>query len=46
MNFRGIFAHWWRRGPDPVFAAAYGCAAAIVLLFIPPHYTPFIYFQF
>jgi len=46
MNFRGIFAHWWRRGPDPAFAAAYGCAAAIVLLFIPPHYTPFIYFQF
>ena len=46
MNFRGIFAHWWRRAPDAVFAAAYGCAAAIVLLFIPPHYTPFIYFQF
>src|ERR1700682_4300139 len=46
MNSRGIFAHWWRRGPDPVFAAAYGCVAAVVLLFIPPRYTPFIYFQF
>jgi alginate O-acetyltransferase complex protein AlgI len=46
MNSRGTFANWWRRGPDPVFAAAYGCTAAIVLLFIPPHYTPFIYFQF
>jgi alginate O-acetyltransferase complex protein AlgI len=46
LNFRGTFATWWRRGPDPVFAAAYGCAAATVLLFIPQHYTPFIYFQF
>lgn len=46
LNYRGIFSTWWRRGPDPVFAAAYGCTAAIVLLFIPPHYTPFIYFQF
>jgi alginate O-acetyltransferase complex protein AlgI len=46
MNFRGTFANWWRRGPDPVFAAAYGCVAATVLLFIPQHYTPFIYFQF
>ena len=46
MNFRGIFAQWWRRGPDPVFAIGYGCVAATVLLFIPQHYTPFIYFQF
>jgi alginate O-acetyltransferase complex protein AlgI len=46
LNSRGTFATWWRRGPDPVFAAAYGCAAATILLFIPAHYTPFIYFQF
>jgi len=46
LNFHGTFSTWWRRGPDPVFAAAYGCAAATVLLFIPQHYTPFIYFQF
>jgi alginate O-acetyltransferase complex protein AlgI len=46
LNFRGVFSQWWRRGPAPVFAAGYGCAAAIVLLFIPPHYAPFIYFQF
>jgi len=46
LNSRGTFATWWRRAPDPVFAAAYGCVAATVLLFIPPHYTPFIYFQF
>ena len=46
LNSRGTFANWWRRGPDPVFAAAYGCVAATVLLFIPQHYTPFIYFQF
>ena len=46
LNSREVFARWWRRGPDPLFAAAYGCAAAIVLLFIPTKYTPFIYFQF
>jgi D-alanyl-lipoteichoic acid acyltransferase DltB (MBOAT superfamily) len=46
MNSRGTFANWWRRGPDSVFAAGYGCTAATVLLFIPPHYMPFVYFQF
>jgi alginate O-acetyltransferase complex protein AlgI len=46
LNYRGVFSNWWRRPPDPVFAAGYGCAFAIVLLFIPPHYAPFIYFQF
>ncbi|MEY2488495.1 MAG: alginate O-acetyltransferase complex protein AlgI [Verrucomicrobiota bacterium] len=46
MNARGTFSSWWRHAPDPVFAVAYGCTAATVLLFIPPHYTPFIYFQF
>jgi alginate O-acetyltransferase complex protein AlgI len=46
LNSRGVFANWWRRGPDQVFAAAYGCTAGIALLFVPPHYTPFIYFQF
>jgi alginate O-acetyltransferase complex protein AlgI len=42
----GRFWGWWRRIPAPLFAAGYGCAAAVVLLFIPPRYTPFIYFQF
>jgi alginate O-acetyltransferase complex protein AlgI len=46
MNSRGTFSNWWRRGPDRLFAVSYGCTAATVLLFIPPHYTPFIYFQF
>jgi alginate O-acetyltransferase complex protein AlgI len=46
LNWRGWFAQWWRRIPAPAFAAGYGCAAAVVLLFIPPHYAPFIYFQF
>ena len=46
LNFRGTFSNWWRRPPAPVFAAGYGCAFAVVLLFIPPHYAPFIYFQF
>ena len=46
LNSRGIFASWWRRPPPAVFAAGYGCAFAVVLLSIPPHYAPFIYFQF
>ncbi|MBA3649939.1 MAG: MBOAT family protein [Chthoniobacterales bacterium] len=46
MTARGLFAGWWRRGPDAVFAAGFGCAVAGVLLFVPTHYTPFIYFQF
>jgi alginate O-acetyltransferase complex protein AlgI len=46
INFRSVFRDWWRRVPTPVFAAGFGCTAAIVLLFIPPHYAPFIYFQF
>ncbi|MEY2520689.1 MAG: alginate O-acetyltransferase complex protein AlgI [Verrucomicrobiota bacterium] len=46
MNSRGWFSQWWRRLPASVFAAGYGCAFAVVLLFIPPRYAPFIYFQF
>jgi D-alanyl-lipoteichoic acid acyltransferase DltB (MBOAT superfamily) len=46
LNWRGWFSEWWRRVPAELFAAGYGCAAAVVLLVIPPHYTPFIYFQF
>ncbi|MDQ6809229.1 MAG: MBOAT family protein [Verrucomicrobiota bacterium] len=46
LNARGTFSRWWRRGPAPLFAAGYGCTAALVLLFIPPRYAPFIYFQF
>jgi alginate O-acetyltransferase complex protein AlgI len=46
LNSLGWFSQWWRRVPAPIFAAGYGCAFAIVLLFIPPRYAPFIYFQF
>jgi alginate O-acetyltransferase complex protein AlgI len=46
LNSRRWFGESWRRWPAPVFAAAYGCTFAVVLLFVPPHYTPFIYFQF
>jgi alginate O-acetyltransferase complex protein AlgI len=46
LNYKRVFATWWRRGPDVAFAASYGAAAAIILLFIPQKYTPFIYFQF
>jgi alginate O-acetyltransferase complex protein AlgI len=46
VNSRGWLAEWWQRVSTPAFAAGYGCAAAVVLVFLPPHYTPFIYFQF
>ena len=46
LNFRGVFSTWWRRIPAPAFAAAYGAASAVVLLFVPTTYKPFIYFQF
>ncbi|MDP9003166.1 MAG: MBOAT family protein [Verrucomicrobiota bacterium] len=46
LNALGKFSDWWRRVPAPAFAAGYGCGVAVVLLFVPPHYTPFIYFQF
>jgi hypothetical protein len=46
LNSRGTFSTWWRRPSPAAFAAGYGCAFALALLFIPPHYAPFIYFQF
>jgi alginate O-acetyltransferase complex protein AlgI len=45
-NSRGAFSEWWQRVPVTLFATGYGCVAAVVLLFIPPRYTPFIYFRF
>ena len=46
LNARGVFSTWWRRGSSVAFAAGYGCSVALMLLFIPAKYTPFIYFQF
>jgi alginate O-acetyltransferase complex protein AlgI len=46
LNSRGVFSNWWRRGSSEAFAAGYGCSVALVLVFIPAKYTPFIYFQF
>jgi alginate O-acetyltransferase complex protein AlgI len=46
LNARGVFSTWWRRGSSEIFAAGYGGAVALVLVFIPARYTPFIYFQF
>ena len=46
LNYQRVFATWWRRLPRPAFAAAYGAGWAIVLLFTPAQYVPFIYFQF
>ena len=46
LNYRRVFATWWRRLPELAFAAAYGAGWAIILLFTPAQYVPFIYFQF
>ncbi len=46
LNFRRVFSTWWRKGPDAIFALGLGAAVAVVILFIPVTYAPFIYFQF
>jgi len=46
LNWKQVFAGWWRRGPEWVFAAGYGAAFAGALLFVPAHYSAFIYFRF
>ncbi len=46
LNFRRVFSTWWRRGPDALFALGLGCIVAMVFLFFPAKYAPFIYFQF
>jgi alginate O-acetyltransferase complex protein AlgI len=46
LNWKRVFAQWWRRGADWVFAAGYGAAFAAALLFVPQHYSAFIYFRF
>jgi alginate O-acetyltransferase complex protein AlgI len=46
LNSKNAFATWWRRPPAWLFAPAYGAAFAITLLFVPQHYSAFIYFRF
>jgi alginate O-acetyltransferase complex protein AlgI len=46
LNWKQVFAQWWRRGPEWAFATGYGAAFAMVLGFMPQHYSPFIYFSF
>src|ERR1043166_2713658 len=46
LNAGGVFSTWWRRGSTEIFAAGYGAAFALLLVFFPAKYTPFIYFQF
>lgn len=43
---RKVFAVWWRRIPDYVFAALLGAGFALALYFMPVEYKAFIYFQF
>ncbi len=46
LNYRRVFAEWWRRLPAPVFALAYAAGWPVVLFFSPAQYAPFIYFRF
>lgn len=46
LNSRRVFSGCWKRLPEPVFAASFGCITAAILLFVPTKHTPFIYFQF
>lgn len=46
LAHRGGFERRLARIPDPVFATAFGIAAALALSFVPLRSTPFIYFQF
>ncbi len=46
INRRRVFGGAWERLPDWAFSATYGVAVGVVLLFVPQHYAPFIYFQF
>ena len=46
LNYRRVFANWWRRLPEPAFALAYAAGWPLVLFFTPAQYVPFIYFQF
>ncbi len=46
LNYKRCFSVWWRKLPDFVFATGLGSAAAIIVLFVPNKYAPFIYFQF
>ena len=46
INYRRWFAGVWDRLPGWAFPVVYGAAVSVVLLFVPQHYAPFIYFQF
>ncbi|GAB4302914.1 MAG: MBOAT family protein [Oscillatoriaceae cyanobacterium] len=45
-TYRRLWHNWWHRIPGWSFAAFYGFAFSVALLFIAPNYAPFIYFQF
>jgi len=46
FNWKGAFVQLWRPASEWTFAAGYGAAFALTLLFVPQHYSPFIYFGF
>ena len=45
-TYKGLWREWWQKFPDWIFAAWYGFAFSVILLFIAPNYSAFIYFQF
>jgi alginate O-acetyltransferase complex protein AlgI len=46
LNWKRLFSNWWRPFPAPAFALGYGATFALALLFVPQHYSAFIYFRF
>ncbi|WP_426547437.1 MBOAT family O-acyltransferase [Dapis sp. BLCC M126] len=45
-TYKNLWREWWQKFPDWIFAAWYGFAFSVILLFIAPNYSAFIYFQF
>lgn len=46
LTSRKVFALWWRRIPDWLYAALLGAGLAIAFYFVPQQFKAFIYFQF
>lgn len=44
--YKGLLREWWQKFPDWIFAVWCGFVFSVILLFIAPNYSAFIYFQF
>ena len=46
LNYRKVFAVWWRQIPAWLYTTLLALGVAAALFFVPQHYKAFIYFQF